>query len=332
MRSMLLPIITCSIALVYGCNEGNAATTKEKVAKNEITEIVQETTTAEISEDTAVLTLVNEVSEPMNEIKPEPMKPTTVDKTEETLELTTPVLEEAPPVEVIEESTIVEPEQADTYNFHAYAELDALLKTYVSSSGRVNYAGIKKNKSKLDAIIKEFEANANHSGWSGTQKLTYWINAYNAYTIKLIVDNYPTSSITKITAKPWDKQFIKLGGKTYTLNNIENDIIRKRFNEPRIHFALNCASKSCPVLLNRAYTPSKLYGQLTSQTKRFMKDTSKNQLSGKSIKISKIFDWYKADFTKNGNTVLKFIKKYYSGPMDDNPTVGYSDYSWDLNK
>lgn len=331
---MLLPIITCSIALVYGCNEGNAATTKEAVAKNEITEVVQEELTTELSEDTAVLTPTNEVSEPAIEPESEPVKPTTIDQSEEAVEITTAVIEEVPPVEVVEESTVTEPEpeQADAYNFHAYANLDALLKTYVSSSGRVNYAGIKKNKSKLDAIVKEFEANANHSGWSGTQKLTYWINAYNVYTIKLIVDNYPTTSITKITAKPWDKQFIKLGGKTYTLNILENEIIRKRFNEPRIHFALNCASKSCPVLLNRAYTPSKLYGQLTSQTKRFLKDTSKNQLSGKSIKISKIFDWYKADFTKNGSTVLKFIKKYYSGPLEDNPTVGYSDYSWDLNK
>jgi hypothetical protein len=115
------------------------------------------------------------------------------------------------------------------------------------------------------------------------------------------------------------------------LNNIENDIIRAQYNEPRIHFALNCASKSCPVLLNKAYTPSKLYGQLTSQTKRFLKDTSKNNFSGSTIKISKIFDWYGEDFRKNGSTVIDFFNKYRTEQLSD-PKIAYMDYSWDLNK
>lgn len=221
-------------------------------------------------------------------------------------------------------------ETVSNYDFHDYVALDVFLHRYVSSAGKVNYAGIKSNKNTLNDILSEFESNYPESSWSSKQKLTYWINAYNIYTIKLIVDNYPTTSITKITAKPWEKKFIKLGGKTYDLNTIENGIIRKQFNEPRIHFALNCASKSCPVLLNAAYTPEKLYSQLTSQTKRFMKDATKNDFSNpKKIKISQLFDWYKEDFTKNG-TVIDFINKYRTEQLD-NPKIEYMEYSWDLN-
>lgn len=247
---------------------------------------------------------------------------------ENMVEKTNNIAEEIPtPVkEVVEE--IVAP--VSTYNFHAYESFNNLLKTYVTYAGKVNYKGIKAKRSDLDAIVKEFQENVPGSGWSSKQKLTYWINAYNVFTIKLIVDNYPTTSITKITAKPWDKKFIQLGGKTYSLNNIENDIIRGRFNEPRIHFAVNCASESCPVLLNKAFTPANLYPLLTSQTKRFLKDTSKNNFDGKEIKISKIFDWYKVDFTKNGATVIDFINKYRTTQLDD-PKIGYLEYSWELN-
>ena len=228
-------------------------------------------------------------------------------------------------------SSPVEVTTTDSYDFHAYKNLNALLSKYVSSSGKVNYAGIKSNKSSLDKIIKEFKDNYPGSGWSSNKKLSYWINAYNIFTIKLIVDNYPTSSITKITAKPWDKKFVKLGSHTYSLNHVENEIIRKKFNEPRVHFALNCASKSCPVLLNAAYTASNVQSKLTSQTKRFFKDTSKNKFDNKKkIYISKIFEWYKEDFTKNGSTVVKFINKYRTEQLAS-PKILYTDYSWDLN-
>ncbi|MDG1331991.1 MAG: DUF547 domain-containing protein [Crocinitomicaceae bacterium] len=222
-------------------------------------------------------------------------------------------------------------EEEDTYDFHAYEKLNSLLSTYVSYAGNVNYSGIKSNKSKLDDIIKEFESNFPGSDWSSAQKLTFWINAYNLYTIKLIVDNYPTTSITKITAKPWHKKFIKLNGSTYSLNQIENEIIRKRFNEPRIHFALNCASKSCPVLLNKAYTPGTVYGKMTAQTKRFLNDKSKNTFGDKEVQISKIFDWYGEDFTKGGKTVFDFINKYRTEQLDKQK-ITYQEYSWDLNK
>ena len=216
-------------------------------------------------------------------------------------------------------------------NFHTYIKLSAFLKKHVSSAGKVNYTGIKKDMSTLNAIVKTFEQNFPKKDWSNNQKLAYWINAYNVYTLKLVAENYPVSSITKITAKPWDKKFIALGGKTYSLGEIENDILRKQFNEPKIHFALNCASQSCPVLLNTAYTANSLSTQLTVQTKKFLADKSKNDFSDpKNIQLSKIFDWYKSDFTKNGS-VIDFINKYRSTQLD-NPKISYLAYSWDLNE
>jgi hypothetical protein len=223
-----------------------------------------------------------------------------------------------------------DPAPSNTTNFHAYIKLNSFLKKYVSYSGNVNYAQIKSNKTELNNILKEFQSNYPSGSWSKNQKLAYWINAYNIYTIKLVVDNYPTTSITKITEKPWHKKFIKLGGKTYSLDNIENDIIRKQFNEPRIHFALNCASKSCPILMNSSYVSTNLDMQLTKQTRKFLADKTKNILSSKKIQISKIFEWYKADFDKVGG-VVSFIEQYSSTAFNK-PAIQYMPYSWDLNK
>ncbi len=329
-----LPFIIFALLLVSSsCQE-------ESDTSNTTTEIVNQTNIAQgelpktspdkNSQDQIIEELINESTSKFNENE-------NVSKLQSEV-LTTEKEEVSPPKPIMEELAIPDEPMVElvdvideTFDFHAYNKLNTFLSTYVTYSGNVNYSSIKSNKSELTEIIKEFEDNYPDPKFSYTQKLTYWINAYNVYTIKLIVDNYPTSSITKITAKPWHKKFIKLGGKTYSLNNIENDIIRAQFNEPRIHFALNCASKSCPVLLNKAYTPKKLYGQLTSQTKRFLKDTSKNNFSGSTIKISKIFDWYGADFRKNGNTVIDFFNKYRTKQLS-NPKIGYMEYSWDLNK
>lgn len=245
------------------------------------------------------------------------------------------MIDTTPPDEKVEKGSETSDENIDQsqettpdFNIHEYAKLNAFLGKYVTSDGHVKYSTIKTNKSELDAIIAEFKSTTPESSWSKNQKLAFWINAYNIYTIKLIVDNYPTTSITKITAKPWDKKFANIGGKTYTLNNIETDIIRKQFKEPRIHFALNCASKSCPILLNKAYKAGSLDSQLTSQTKKFLSDTSKNTFSKKEAQISQIFDWYKEDF---GSSVIDFIQKYHT--LEDTPKkIGYMEYSWDLNK
>ena len=214
--------------------------------------------------------------------------------------------------------------------FHQYAEFNELLVSNVSSKGVVNYNGIKSNSATLDKISKSFESNYPKSSWTKNQKLAYWINAYNFYTLKLVSSNYPVSSITKITAKPWDKKFISLGGETISLNDIEHKKIRAVFNEPRIHFALNCASESCPVLLNKAYTASNLNYLLDKQTRQFLKDPTKNDFSNASkIRISQLFDWYKSDFTKTG-TLQDFFNKYLDQQTSAS-SIEYLEYSWELN-
>lgn len=240
-------------------------------------------------------------------------------------------MEEDMTFEVRTEELPIKEEAKSNYDFHAYERYDAFLRKYVSSQGNVNYASIKANKSEFDAIVKEFNAQYPESNWSKNEVLAFWINTYNLFTIKLIVDNYPTSSITGIASKPWDIKCVKLKSHTYSLDQVENSIIRKQFNEPRIHFALNCASESCPILMNSAYKASSLNSQLTRQTKLFLADGSKNSFDKKEITISPIFDWYKVDFTRNG-TVIDFINKYRDTDIKSNVKISYGEYSWKLNK
>jgi len=210
----------------------------------------------------------------------------------------------------------------------SHADFDALLSKYVSNNGVVNYAGFKNNVSKLDTYLDAL-TNTKLSSLSKNEKLAFWINAYNAYTIKLILNNYPVNSITDLEGgKPWDKKWINLDGKTLSLNNIENDIIRPTFNEPRIHFAVNCAAKSCPPLLNKAWTASNLESNFEKQTKKFVNNSQYNNISASSIKISQIFNWYKVDF---GN-VVSFLNKYSNVKIDANAQVEHLEYDWALNK
>jgi len=225
-----------------------------------------------------------------------------------------------------------------TFNTHAqikHTSWDALLKKYVSASGHVNYKGFVADKAKLNAYCDLLSKNAPKASWSKNQKLAYWINAYNAFTVKLIVDNYPVKSIKELGGSvykvntPWDKKFIKIGGETLDLNNIEHQKIRGNFNEPRIHFAVNCASISCPKLRNEAFTASKLEAQLTAQTKYFLKH--KNTIDGSNPKLSKIFKWYAGDFKKKEGSVTAFINKYSTVKIKDGAPLSYLNYNWNLN-
>lgn len=214
-----------------------------------------------------------------------------------------------------------------------HKEFDALLQKYVSSSGKVNYSGFKKDQQRLKEYIKEMQLlYKDLKVWNKAKRLAYWINVYNANTINLILDNYPTTSITKLKGgKPWDFKIIDLGGKIYTLNDIENKIIRPRFKEPRIHFAVNCAAKSCPKLLNKAWTEHNLYRYLTKQTKAFLANTKENTITAEKVSLSKIFEWYKADFGGDNAKLINFINKYSSTRVNENATVEFKEYDWDLN-
>ena len=204
-----------------------------------------------------------------------------------------------------------------------------LLTQYVSSTGKVNYRALKGKEADLDAYLKSLADNPVQSSWSRNEKMAYWINAYNAFTVKLILDNYPLSSIINLSGgKVWDKKWIKLGGKTYSLNNIEHDILRPQFKDARIHFAVNCAAKSCPPLLNRAWTADNLNSNLSAQAKKFINSAKYNQIGADKVAISKIFEWYAVDF---GN-IVEYLNKYATTKISANATVNYQEYDWALNQ
>ncbi len=207
--------------------------------------------------------------------------------------------------------------------------LDALLKKYVSTTGKVNYKGLKTEAAKLNEYTTLLAKNHPESAWSKEEQMAYWINAYNAFTIKLILDNYPLSSITKLhKGKPWDVKWIKLGEKTYSLNNIENDILRPQFKDARIHFAVNCAARSCPPLLNQAFTAANLNSNLDALAKKFINNPAFNKLGADKIEVSKIFDWYAADFGK----LVDFLNKYSSSKINAQAKLSFMEYNWALNE
>lgn len=206
---------------------------------------------------------------------------------------------------------------------------NALLQKYVTAAGEVNYKGFRTEKAKLQTYLDELASHPVEESWLTEEKLAYWINAYNAFTVKLIVDHYPVKSITDLhQGKPWDVKWIKLGKKTYSLNQIENEIIRPQFKEPRIHFAVNCAAKSCPPLLNEAYTADKLDGQLEKQSKAFINNSAYNRIQAKSVQVSKIFEWYADDFGQ----LIAFLNKYSETRIQGNAKVGFEEYDWALNE
>lgn len=205
----------------------------------------------------------------------------------------------------------------------------ALLKKYVNSNGDVNYTSIKNNEVELTAFLNQLIKTTPESSWTKNEKLAYWINTYNAYTIKLIIDNYPLKSIKDIKA-PWGKKFISYNGKLISLNHIEHEILRK-MNEPRIHFAINCASVSCPKLLNEAFESNTLNSQLNKVSKGFIKNSEKNRLNKDEVKISKIFKWFNKDFEKKG-TIIDFLNKFSEIKINPKAKIEYLDYDWNLNK
>lgn len=210
-----------------------------------------------------------------------------------------------------------------------HTDWNAMLKKYVDNAGNVNYAGFKTESSRLQVYLDQLAKTEPQSSWSKNEKLAYYINLYNAATVKLIVDNYPLKSIKDIPNR-WKKNWIKVGNTTTSLNDIEHEVLRK-MNEPRIHFAINCASYSCPKLLNVAFTKANMESLLEKSTKEFVNDPTRNTLAEKKVKLSQIFKWFKKDFTTNGS-IADYIKRYSNTPLAEKVSVGYIDYDWSLNE
>tara|TARA_R110002049_G_scaffold3502_1_gene26225 strand:- start:3551 stop:4273 length:723 start_codon:yes stop_codon:yes gene_type:complete len=220
----------------------------------------------------------------------------------------------------------------NTLNAAGNGSFTVLLKKHVKPSGLVNYKGFLADESELNGYLEDLSNNSPTASWSKNERISYWINVYNAFTIKLIIDNYPVKSILDINeGKPWDLAFIKIGEKTYSLNHVENEILRKEFDEPRIHFAINCASISCPNLLNKAFEAETLNSQLELVTKIFINNPERNVITPSAIKISKLFDWFKSDFDNAGG-VTAFVDRYTEVKISSSAKILYDDYNWNLNE
>lgn len=208
-----------------------------------------------------------------------------------------------------------------------------LLQKHVTKDGIVDYKSFKADEAKLDTYISYLEKTTPASSWSENKQKAFWINTYNAYTIKLILENYPLKSIMDIKQDgktAWKISFAKVGGKTYTLDYIEHEILRKNLFDPRIHVGVNCASGSCPKLGNVAFTEENVHANLDELMKEFINDSSRNKITNNKVQISSIFDWFKEDFTKNGS-VIDYLNKYSNTEINSNTAISYLKYDWSLN-
>ena len=232
---------------------------------------------------------------------------------------------------------------------HSHQAWTIFLQKHVNvkgSASTIDYKSIKGDPKDLNEYLKSLEAvsQGEFSRFSENERLAFLINAYNALTVKLIVDHYPVKSIKDIGSlfsSPWKKKFFRLLGEERHLDNIEHDMIRKQFNEPRIHFALNCASVGCPALRNEAFVASQLERQLEDASVGFVSDKTRNRYSPetKKLELSAIFKWYGSDFPKKYGSLEAFIApRITSNPehqriiREKKADLSYLDYDWSLNE
>lgn len=219
--------------------------------------------------------------------------------------------------------------QPNIWNHDAF---DALLTQYVNTGGDVNYTGFKNEQAKLKEYIDLLGANAPDSTWSNNKAMAYWINLYNAFTIYNIILEYPVNSILDIdNGTIWTTRKVTVGDKQYTLDEIEKQQLLATYNEPKVHFAVNCAAASCPPLLNKAWTESNIQQYYVDATRAFINDPTYNSISTDSIAVSQIFNWYASDFGGN-NQIVIYFQQYSTTTISTTATVRYQTYDWALNE
>lgn len=230
----------------------------------------------------------------------------------------------------------------------------ALLEQHVhwidhGTASQVDYDGFARDRAALKAYLDALSQvpQTDFDGWPVQERQAFLINAYNAYTIELVLTRWPALESIKDLggwfSSPWKQRFFELLGAERSLDEVEHELLRgaRGFDEPRIHFAVNCASIGCPALRPEAYVGLRLDAQLDDQTRRFLRDRSRNRYEpgGSVMRISKLFDWYASDF--NDATVFDFLTRY-ADDLTDDPTaerklrigaidLEYSDYDWRLN-
>ncbi len=227
-----------------------------------------------------------------------------------------------------------------------FAPWDALLRQYVDTQGRVDYYNWKKEQPQaINHWIKNLEKQLHLPNINPDEKLALWINIYNAFTISAILKRYPIKSIQpKILGIPNWLAFLSFflfpahsfAGKRYSLNQIEHNILRREFQEPRIHFALVCASIGCPLLRNSAYKPAQIHQQLDEEASRFINNPDKVRydIETGTLYCSKIFKWYRQDFLKIAPSVPEYIRTYLKteAPINSSAPIVYLPYDWNLNQ
>lgn len=211
-----------------------------------------------------------------------------------------------------------------------FSDANTFFKTYVKN-GKVDYKAIKDNRSTLEELMRLAEGISVSVDDQKTYQ-AFWINSYNLSVISGIVDNYPIKSPLD---KPgfFDKTKYNVGGKTITLNDIENKLLRGNFpKEARFHFVLVCAGLGCPPIINSAYLPNTLEAQLQKQTELSLNNPNFIRVKGNKVQLSQLFEWYKGDFTQGGKSQLDFVNQYRKEKIDEGAKVGYYSYNWSLNE
>ena len=212
-----------------------------------------------------------------------------------------------------------------------------LLKRHVKD-GHVNYRGFKSDEARLDQYLKVLE-NTEVEQLSPGEQFAFYTNAYNAWTIKLILSGYPgiksIKDLGSFFQTPWKKKIVRIDGKMITLDDVEHNILRPRFKDPRVHFVINCAAFSCPPLRSEPYRGDILDQQLDDATRAFINNPERNYLEGNILYVSKIFKWFAEDFDHD---VVSFVSKFAEHDFKqdleakkDRLKVKYLHYDWSLN-
>lgn len=238
---------------------------------------------------------------------------------------------------------------------HNYTAWNGMLAKHVkwqpdNKQTLVDYAGFQKDRDNLKNVLNQWSevSQQEFSAFSKNQQMAFFINAYNGYTIELILTKYPKLKSIKdiggVFSSPWKQEFFTLLGKKHHLDWIEHEQLRPKYNDPRIHAAVNCASLGCPALRNEAFTATKLNAQLDDGMRRFVSDPSRNRVKNDELQISPIFKWFAEDFEK-GHQGFNTVKDVFAKWAKDMPVtpeivdklaskslpIAYTEYDWSLN-
>lgn len=212
---------------------------------------------------------------------------------------------------------------AQTIDLSAYNEF---LKDHVDKDGVVDYDKLVEDMDVIHELARNFSKISPNAGWSANEQKAFWINYYNVNIIKLLVENYPIKSINYIT-EPFKSETLDFTGGKISLDFVEHSILRK-FDDPRVHFALYSTATSSPLLKRTAYEAKSLDYELDMATKAFINDETKNDINLRGSKISRIFEWYKEDFE-----LVPFINKFSNtGKISTETPISYMDYNWNLHR